>query len=361
MADLMTGTYTYDALAKRYANFCVPLIKLKIGGRDVVSMRKLSIVDCRVTLSLDAASMAVVKIGGLYREDRHEFDNEVKSCFVLGSIVEVELGYLSSSLNIFKGFVAMLGTEFIKSPLLVVTLMDVRRLMMLSGSRYMLHEVANYSDAFRSIMGKYTRLCTTEIDATEDALETPVSQTKNDYLFVTEELIKSNRANREFFILGDKAYFRKPRKASQPVMTLEYGRELLAFKNDEEYQDISVAVLGYDSKAQETVEGTASVAKNSSQKKLLGNTPVYTIAAPFIDTQSKAAARAGDIADRKSWEARSARGMAIGIPELVPGRFVRVTSLERDCGDGSYYLQSVVHEVNGEHFQTFFYGTGACT
>lgn len=354
MADLMTETYTYDSLAQRYGNFCVPLIKIKVAGKDVVSTSRISVVDFRAVLSLDAASTVVVKLDGLYREDRHEFDSEVKGYFVLGSIVEIEIGYLSSSRNIFKGFVAMLGMEFIKAPLLVVTLMDVRRLMMSSGSKYMLHEVKNYSDAFRTIMGKYSKLCTVEIDATEDNLEKPVSQTQNDYLFVKEQLIKSGRVDREFFVLGNKAYFRKPRKVSQPIITLEYGRGLLAFKSDEEYRDVDIVVIGYDSNAQTAIEGTASVGKNKNQKSLLGETPVYTVTDPWIDTQKRADEKAQSIADRKKWGTKGGQGITIGLPELVPGRFICVKSLEKECESRHYYLKNVVHEINGEHFQTFF-------
>lgn len=127
-----------------------------MNGTDLVSKMNLSILEMKVSLSLEAAGMAVFKIGGLYEEEKQEFDSGVKSRFVLGSIVEIELGYLSSSLNIFKGFVAMSGVEFYTTPCLVVTVMDVRRLMMLSGNEYMLHDVENYSDAFRAVIRKYS-------------------------------------------------------------------------------------------------------------------------------------------------------------------------------------------------------------
>ena len=246
MADLMTGVYTYDALVKRYGNFCVPLIRIKKGRVDLVSVLKLSVLELKVTLSLEAASMAVFKIGGIYDEETHSFEDKVKSGFTLGNIMEVELGYQSSALSIFKGYVAMLGAEFGKTPCLVVTLMDVRRLMMQSGSVYMLHHVSNYSDAFRTTMSKYAKLCTVSVDATSDNLENPLSQTQNDYLFVTGELIRNGKADREFFVLGGKAYFREPAKMKIPIMTLQFGRELLALKNDEEYQDLKIEVIGSD-------------------------------------------------------------------------------------------------------------------
>lgn len=82
MADLMTGTYAYDDLVRKYNNFCVPLIKIMVNGTDVVSTMDLSIVEMKVTLSLEAAGMAVFKIGGLYEEEKQAFDNRVKSLII---------------------------------------------------------------------------------------------------------------------------------------------------------------------------------------------------------------------------------------------------------------------------------------
>lgn len=350
----MTGTYTFKALASKYGNFCAPLIKIKMNGTDLVSNLKLSVVSIKVTLSIDAANMVLFKLGGLYDQESHSFDKKIKSYFTLGSIMEVEIGYLSYTCKIFKGFVAMLGAEFDQTPFLVVTLMDVRRLMMLSGSQYMLHDVVNYSDAFKTIMNKYSKLCSPEIDATDDSLEKPLSQTQNDYLFVTRELIKNGKADREFFVLGNKVYFRQPRKVKQPVMTLQYGRELLALTVDEEYQDLKVEVIGYDAQAQKVVSGSAAVKSNKNKKKLFSSTQTYTVADPTVNTQKKANEKAKIIAQAKGWKARSGRGVTIGLPELVPGRFVKVEALEKDYGDHTYYMESVVHEIDGEKFQTTF-------
>lgn len=354
MADLMTGTYAYDMLEKKYGNFRVPLIRIKMNGTDLVSTLHLAIVEFRAMLSLDAAGMVVVKIGDCYDEEKHSFDPKIKNKFLTGSVMEVELGYLSSSTSIFKGFVAMVGAEFTKLPMIVVTLMDVRRLMMLSGNRYVLHDVKNYSDAFRMIMGGYSRLCSPVVDATGDDLQKPVSQTQNDYMFVRNELIGKGRADREFFVLGDKAYFRIPRKVSQPVMKMKFGRELLALKNEEGYRDLRIRVSGYDSAAQKTLWGTADVAGSRRQKKLISSTPVLTVADPAVDSQNMADAKAKVIAEKNEWNAMGGQAVTIGLPEIVPGRFAEVSSLEPDLADHKYYITSVVHEIRGERFRTVF-------
>ncbi len=354
MADLMSGTYTYEGLASTYDNFCVPVVKVKISGSDVISSQKLAVVNFRLSLSTEGASMAVIKIGGEYDEKNHTFTSKVKNTFAPGTVAEVQIGYKSSTESLFKGFVASLGAEFSRIPMLVVTLMDARRLMMISGSQYVLHDVKNYSDVFSQVMSRYTKLCSTEVDATSDNLTRPVSQTQDDYQFVTRELIASGRADREFFILGSKAYFRKPRKVKSPIMTMKYGRELLALKTDESYLDLKVDVVGYDPEQQKELTGTATVKGSSMQSKVMGSTPEYYITDPEADTQEKTTEKATSAADRLGWKARRGQGMTIGLPVIVPGRFVKVESMDKDLCDHKYYLKSVIHEINGEDYKTMF-------
>ena len=355
MADLMSGSYTYESLAKKYDNFVIPIIKIMVGGSDVVSKQTIAVSSAKITLSVEGAGMAVIKLAGLYDSKNHAFDSSVKRSFMIGTVVELQLGYGSKSMMIFKGYVAMLGSEFgEKSPRIVVTLMDARRLMMTAGATYCLHDVKNYSDAVSKILNKYSKLCSAVVEATSDNLTEPVSQTQNDYLFIVNDLILQGKVDREFFILGDKAYFREPRKSKTPIITMQYGRELLALKVEEEYRDLKVNVFGSDEVKQEAVNGSASVKAANGQTPVLSPTPELNLADPTVDSQKKAADRAKVIAEHIQQKAQTGRGMCIGLPEIVPGRFIKVEKLDSDLGDGTYYLKSVVHEFNGDRYVTMF-------
>ena len=353
MADLMSGSYSYDKLAKQYSNFIVPLVKIKTNGMDQVEKLKLSVYSLRATLSLEGASMVVIKLAGLYDEKNHAFSSKAKSAFPIGTVVTVELGYQSSSTQIFKGFVAMRGAEFgTRTPFLVLTLMDARRLMMLTGQQYKLHTQKNYSDIVKEILGSYSKLCTPSIDSTTDDLKDPVSQTKDDYHFITGDLIRKGRADREFFILSDKAYFRTPRKAKTAIMTLQYGRELIALKTDEGYRDAKIEVTGSDEENQKSIKGNSSVKKASGQKSILSKTPEIFLADALSNTQKKATDKAKAIADRQTWQAQTGMAITVGLPELVPGRYVKVEKLDKDLCDHKFYIKSVVHEIDSEEFRT---------
>ena len=349
----MSGSYSYDQLKRKYKSFIVPLIRVKVNGSDQVSKLKLSVYSLRATLSLNGASMVVIKFAGAYDDEKHTFSSGIKSAFAIGTIVTVELGYQSDALEIFKGFVSMRGCEFgTKTPFFVLTLMDARRLMMLTGSQYKLHTQKNYSDVFKEIMSSYSKLCSTVIEPTTDELTNPISQTQDDYHFVTGDLIRKARVDREFFILGDKAYFRTPRKASSPIMTLQYGRELLALKTDEGYRDLKIEVTGSDEENQKSIKGNATVKKAKGQKSIISKTPEYFLADAMLNTQKKANDKAKSIAAKKAWEAQTGLAITVGLPELVPGRFVKVEKMDKDLCDHKYYIKTVVHEIDSEEFRT---------
>ena len=106
MGDLMSDTYTNKDLANKYGNFLIPNYKIKVNGTDVVTTMKLDVAELVITLSLKAASSAVIKLSNLYDEETQSFKSDVKSKFKLGTVVEIEIGYRSETTMVFKGYVA---------------------------------------------------------------------------------------------------------------------------------------------------------------------------------------------------------------------------------------------------------------
>ena len=153
-------------------------------------------------------------------------------------------------------------------------------------------------------------------------------------------LIREGKADREFFIFGGTAYFRKPRSVKTPVMNMKYGQVLLSLYIQEEYLDLDVEVIGYNSMEQKTFVGKAAAKSSSRQKKAVSQKASYTLTDPDADSQQKA----GD---------RAAEGGTIGLPEVVPGRYVKVSGLE-EMADQSYYVTEVVHTLNHESYLTSF-------
>lgn len=353
MAGLMTDVYTYSSLANKYGNFRVPAVRLYINGSELNQELSQYIIDVEISLSLSAASVAVIRIDGRYDREKRSFDSKIAKKFKLGTIMEVGIGYGSEVKKVIKGFIAFLSTEFSGQECLVITVMDVRRLMMSSGVHHVLHDVKNYSDAVKKVLGTYSKLCKAEIDTTDDKLETPVSQNSTDYDFVAKELAASGRCGREFFVLADTAYFRKPRKEKRPVMQMEYGRELFFLQVESGYLDVKVEVSGYNQQEQKVITASETAKAKEAQNTLLSATPVSCISDAGADTQEKAKTRAEALADALLTSVQRGRGVSIGLPEIVPGRYLEVVKLE-EMVNKKYYITSVKHSLNQNSFQTEF-------
>ena len=232
--------------------------------------------------------------------------------------------------------------------------MDARRLMMKSGTRQVLHDVKNYSDAVNTILKDYSSLGKAVVDATSDKLEHPVSQSQNDYRFITQELIASGKVEREFFVFADKIYFRKPRGSTSPVLSLKPDQALLSLSVQEEYENLEVEVIGYDPKKQQTLTAKTAVSAGKNMKKLGSVKPKLSLTDAEADTQDKVKARAKTLAQTRGWQKQTGSGMTIGLPQIVPGRYLEIKELEPDYGDHKYYITDVTHEMHGTHFVTRF-------
>ena len=357
MADLMTATTDSASLENKYGNFIVPAVKIKSSGSELVSSLDLTVTEMQVMLSLDAAGMPVIKISDAYDIVKHEFSSKIKNAFKLGTVMEIEAGYLSATTKIFKGYVAGLGCEFSDIPCLVVKLMDVRKLMMTSGVRRQLYEEKNYSDVFKKVMGNYSKLCSVECDATSDNLTSPVSQSSSDYDFVTQELIAGVKSDREFFVLADKAYFRTPQKNKTPIMKLELGKELLNFSMMSDYLDTEINYMGYDPINCKSLSAKVKAKTSDKYSPVLSPTPSQFFFDPDADTEAKVKQRAQAAARNEEMNLCFASGEMIGLPEIVPGRYLQISALD-EMADKKYYISEVRHTIADEQFTTVFEAKG---
>ena len=357
--DLMSAVTDYSILENRYGNFMVPAFKIKASGVDLVSTLNLTVTELKITLSMHYPGMAVFKIADEYDHESHSFTSAVKSKFKLGTVLSIEIGYLSDTTAVFKGYVAGLGAEFDEIPQIVVKVMDARRLMMTYGVQRVMYEEKNYSDVFKKVMSKYSKLCSVSCDATSDNLEKPISQSCSDYDFVTKELVKNGKAEREFFIFNDKVYFRKPHVNKTPVMTVNFGRELLRFNTMADYLDTKVYVVGYDPENQKAVSSNTSAKTSEPMSSVITPAPSQFFIDADADSSGKAKNRASAIADSMVDEHCFAEGELIGLPEIVPGRYLKVASMD-SAFDRKYYVTEVEHTITSAEFVTRFESKGWC-
>lgn len=352
MADLMKANYTYSQLIKKYNNFLVPTIKIKVKGKDVLASGFIAVDNVAITLSLKQASVVKFNIINAYQIQKRCFHEEIKNTFVLGSVFTVELGYGSSVTTIFKGFVETIQYDLKEIPELTITGADVRRLMMDTVRKNYPYVVQNYFNAFTELMQTYKKICNSfVIDKTQDKL-VQVVQNCSDFDFITKNLCE--KANREFFVIAGKAYFLEKMKYSTPIISLGIGNGLMSFSRKLKYFHEELKVIGVDTENKKRIEVTKEIKAYDSQDCVLTKAPITTEVSSVINELNEANLKL-DFLERQRFEkAQRGSGSCIGLPELIPGRYIKIEKFDKDADD-TYYIQQVQHSFSiGEGFSTQF-------
>lgn len=343
---LMDGSYKYADLVKKYGQFRVPAMKLKVDGSE---LKNVGVDNISATLSLEAASAVTFTVLGAYDAKKSGFRSDVKSKLKLGAKVSLSLGYGSALTEVFQGFISGVGVNFSGMPTLSITAMDARRLMMEGTSREEVHVVTTYSAAFQEVIKRYSALCSkTQVDATDSNEITQIVQRTSDYDFIVGNLAK--KANREFFILGDTAYFREERKVKKPIVKLTWGESIVSFSRNSLYQNLKITVIGFDPENKKPI--TAQVTEKAEEaQKAVGAQHETVISDPDAQEVAKARKRAEKEALERKRKAQRGSVECIGLPELVPGRFVSLAGLDSDLNN-DYYIREVRHEFSSDGFIT---------
>ena len=350
----MNGCYQYDILRKKYKNFTDPAIKVKIGSTSILAQKEIALVMAEVTLSLTTAGSAYFVFAGAYDQDRHQLLGKFKNQLKLGKIVQVELGYGSSTKLVFKGYLASVNYQFSAESGIsaAVTALDARRLMMTDNRPYLQYEDSNYSDIVKKIMKRYGKLCTLSCDATVDKLKEPVTQRVSDYDFIVRELIGTGKTDREFFIVGEKAYFRKPHSNQMALITLGMDMGLSAYSRTTDYMSRKIEVQGYNPKQDSVVRGTAKASCLGNKEKVISS-GVTVLVDSQCKKESVARSMAQTIADQLRWGTCRSEGACVGLPEMIPGRFLKIKEMDAEL-NRKYYITKVTHKIDEDGFTTEF-------
>ena len=353
MADLMTAVWNFEKLQTQYKNFRVPTASFTVGGTDLTKAGA-AVTRVEAVLVLDGASSVCVEFSDCYDVKNGAFSASVKNAAVPGKTVELKLGYQSSLQKVFRGYLSNVRTrasaedgysmEFIA--------LDVRRLMMTDNSRAREYKVKNYSDAVSEILKRYAKLASASVDATNEQLKDGLLwQSSSDYDFIRSDLIANGRVDREFFVAVDKIYFRKPASVVAPVITLRPGGGLVSLIADTEYKNTRFEVLGFDPVTRKPVSGKADAKTGGQISDALGGPGQWFVSDPSCTGAAMGAARAKALARRYLAESQKAQISCIGLPELIPGRFIAIDRVDSNVNK-KYYITRVTHTFDEDGFRT---------
>lgn len=375
------ATHKYLDLKKKYDNFEYPLVVLTINGKEFGNNKSDFIVsDIEVELTSGyEASIATFCLYNTFEHHTSEFrTKEVKDYILLGSSVELAMGYGMQAQTVFCGFISRVNFfyESGEMPGIRVTAMDVKGVMM--ANKYSRQLTAtSFGEAVKEILNKGPYMAMTGsgliknvvISDTPDKTMNTAATSKasdrtiemvaeSDYEFVVKA---AKKYNYEFFSECGNVYFRKAKQNAETVMEMGPAEGMKNF--DVEYD---VTGLVETIKARSTDVSKAKVIEASQKlkhkismgnkaKKLIKNSEKIYLDST-ITSKEEAMYRVESLMEEISYRFGTLECDCIGMPELMPGKFLVLKSLGEPV-DNKFYLVKVVHRMNDMRgFETTFYG-----
>lgn len=361
----------YRELKKKYCEFVYPMVMLRVGEKEFAQNKNnLILSDVSVDLSSGfEASAATFSIYGVYSVEEGQYlFSQFKEFVQLGSSVTISMGYGGVMEEIFVGFIAQ--TRFVRSGSEIhhveVTAMDAKGLMMANSYAKQM-TAGNYGDAVKEIFRKpmYQKMNTdgiyksVHVDDTPDKTNSQNNQvtaytiemvSESDYEFIVKA---AKRFHYEFYVDTGVVYFRKAKQTAEECL-LEIGMDKGVRSYDITY-DItglvkSVEVRGMDTAKAALVSDKQKVSNKISTgnkaKALIGQSEKVVIDANAV-SKEQAQYRAHSMMEDISYRFGSLTCTCIGIPELKPGHFIRMTELGGPC-DNCFYVTQTRHDISDE-------------
>ena len=358
MANLMTNEqYTYEKLSAKYGAFRVPTYKIRIDKKELTAESKLLIKEITIDLTCqNEAGGCIFEVMGAFNPTERSFDKAaMNTYFQLGKMVEVDIGYIKT-VNVFKGYISAvtvsLGPEM---PIIRVECTDVKGIMMNNHITEQRTET-KLNDVVSNILKNQCYKYYYD-DLHIDMIETPQRKIEiageSDFDFLVR---LANRINYEFFVCQGTVYFRKPMPLKRPLMELEYGYNLLNFEHrvSLEGQVLELEVRSSDIEKGKVISAVAKsnvqMSSGPSAKKALSKLK-KAIVDSSVESEQEARARAEALLKKLNENFTTANIECVGIPEIVPGRFIKIKKLGEGL-EGNYYILRVRHTIDQSSFST---------
>lgn len=357
--DLMTQSTSYEALKDKYKNFSAPTVLIEVDGVELTQKLGVGVAAVAVDLTAGfAASGCSFDVLGQYQPGNSRYKSDAAGRLQLGAKVELKLGYVKT-VSVFYGLIAAVEYVFDTedAPYIHVECMDAKCLMM-KTQRLDITLEQKVSQSITDILtaqpvstylkGRAVENLTRQEEMLPTAMET-------DYQFAVRQ---ARYFGCEFFIIQGKAHFRKAPQSSSPVLSLAPRKGLRSARFSLRGEGLvnKVKVVGINPANDEAVKGDAaasgSFSSGSTASRMLGNS-TKTYFEHDIETAGDASARAKALMGQIQSGFGRLTGTAVGLPELCPGRSLRVSGLMPEA-DVTAYLLEVRHTFDSRGFETAF-------
>lgn len=345
---------------------------IEIDGNDIADNKNgIVISDIEVDLSCGfEAGQAAFSLFDCYDLIESTFNYDaIKKYIILGSPVIVSLGYNEIVREVFRGLIVKVDfvIDDMQAPHVRVTAMDIKSIMM--ANHYHKRMVAGtYSAAIKEIFGQsvymgligptnvITKLAISStpdesvLEAADTVGETDVTIEmvgESDYEFIVRA---AKKFDYEFYCIGGQVIFREARCDTSTLISFPNTTKLMSLNVTYDVTGLvgKVTVRGLDAGKAKVVESSIKhnlkISSKSTAKSLIADSE-YVYVDPTVTSKSDAQNRGWYLYDEMSYRFGTLDLTIVGLPEVIPGRFIEVTDFGTAVSN-TFYVTEVHHTMN---------------
>lgn len=359
------ATYKYIDLANKYDDFSAPAFEITLGGKEL-SRAKATVTELEVELNADGtAGGCSFSIEGLYDYEQSSWNSEIASLVEVGAELTVKAGYVKKE-EVFYGYVDDYAMEFSPEGAPRIQVSGIDGLGYLMSCRQPLYAgQRKAAEIIKSVLNKavsagFARSVT--VGSLKDYEVPLVKEQLDDWRYLQ---LMAQRYGASLMVVDGEMVFDTTMSNTKEILTLTMGVGLERFckRVSLAHQVGEVEIYGRDvnQKPIHAAVNTVTVGEGSKS------------AAQIVSAFKKASLREYSEFARTEEECRklaqnrlngiamgfvSGDGQCVGIPELIPGRYLKIDGSDKSI-NGLYYLTKVRHVFSEEGYHTAFEFKGA--
>ncbi len=360
------GTHTYEELVKKYEDFHAPAFEVTIGTKKLDTAK---IQFSSITVDIDAgadASGCSFTIESQYDYANSKWNNELLATVKVGEKLIIKAGYVKRE-EVFYGFIDDFTINFTSkgAPSIAVTGIDAKGFLMnANDKKYMSQKKTQ--DVIKEILNVcvskgYAKKITVGSIANYNA--ELIQEDMDDYHFLC--FIAQN-FGMSFFVVDGEIVFDNLMKDTKTITTLTLGTSLIEFTRRASLRNIvgKVVVYGIDPITMKPIKGEANNTSDGGTGDEAGDIApkfegiVHKETSMFVQTAEECKRLAQERFNELQRNFISGTGRCLGIPELIPGRYIELKGLDNKSSD-KYFIHKVTHEYSDDGYYTTFHVKGA--
>ena len=359
------GTYTFEALAKKHDNFTDPGFEVQVDGKELTQGKyHIPTVEVEICAS-GAVGGCTFSVEGQYDYENRVWVNDAAKLIKPGSKITVLGGYKERK-ELFYGYVDDYSLQFSPdgTPNILVNGLD--------GLGYLM----NMCQPFYSGEKKPKQIVESILQKSQsagyaktikvgmlDGFDTPIiKEQMDDWKFLQ---MMANRYGASLFAIDGELIFEDVMTKTSPILTLTMNKTLRNFSRRVSlaHQVGKVEIMGRDVN-QKAIQGSASSVTAGGNGKSAAEwvsglkQAVLREHSEYVRTQKECEILAQNRLNSIAMGFISGSGACIGIPELIPGRYLKIDGGD-ELTNGTYFITKVIHHFSDDEYTTAFEVKGA--